>query len=177
VDSPSERVLDLARKRPATLGPARLICIDGPSGSGKTTLALSLVGPGVRVVHMDHLYDGWGGLPTVDSQLASLLVPLASRSAGTYRRYDWDAGAYAETVVVPPTPLLVVEGVGSYSPAFDELVTVLVWVEAPASERLGRALARDGAAHEPELRQWAIDEQEHFARSGARERADLVVRA
>lgn len=169
-------VLALARSRPATLGPARLICVDGPSGSGKTTLALSLAGPGVRVVHMDDLYDGWGGLPSVDTQLSTLLLPLASRSAGTYRRYDWSAGEYAETVVVPPTPVLVLDGVGSYSPAFDSFVTVLVWVEAPAPERLSRALERDGAAYEAQLRQWALDEQEHFRRTGARERADVVVR-
>lgn len=172
MDSRSE-VLALARSRPATLGPARLICIDGPSGSGKTTLAASL---GLPTVHMDLLYDGWGGLPTVDAQLSSLLRPLAARTAGTYRRYDWEAGAYAETVVVPPTPVLVLEGVGSYSPAIDDLVTVLVWVEAPAADRLTRAVERDGAAYEAELRQWAIDEQEHFRRTGARERADLVVR-
>ena len=125
---------------------------------------------------MDDLYDGWGGLPSVDTQLSTLLLPLASRSAGRYRRYDWAAGEYAETVVVPPVPVLVLEGVGSYSPAFDALVTVLVWVEAPVAERLARALERDGAAHEAELRQWAVDEQEHFRRTGARERADLVVR-
>lgn len=172
--SPSE-VLALARSRPPTLGPGRLICIDGPSGSGKTTLAGSLAGPGVRVVPMDDLYDGWGGLPSVDTQLATLLVPLDSRSAGTYRRYDWAAGEYAETVVVPPTPVLVLEGVGSYSPAFDPFATVVVWVEAPAAERQARALARDGAAYEAELRQWAVDEQAHFRRTGARERADLVV--
>jgi uridine kinase len=175
VDSPSE-VLALARSRPPTLGPCRLICVDGPSGSGKTTLALALAAPEVRVVHMDDLYDGWGGLPSVDTQLSTLLLPLASRSAGRYRRYDWAAGEYAETVVVPPVPVLVLEGVGSYSPAFDALVTVLAWVEAPPAARLARALERDGAEHEAELRQWAVDEQEHFRRTGARERADLVVR-
>lgn len=178
MDSPSERVLALALARPATLGAGRLICVDGPSGSGKTTLALATARrtPDARVVHMDAMYDGWGGLPRVDAQLATLLTPLATGSPGSYRRYDWHAAAYAETVVVPPAPLLVLEGVGSYSPAFDPLVTLLVWVEAPASERLARAVERDGAAYEPELRRWAIDEQEHFARTGARERADLVVR-
>jgi uridine kinase len=172
-------VLALARSRPATLGAGRLVCVDGPSGSGKTTLALGLaeLDADVRVVHMDALYDGWGGLPRVDAQLTTLLTPLAAGRPGRYRRYDWHAGAYAEDVRVPPSPLLVLEGVGSYSPALDSLVTLLVWVEAPKSERLARALDRDGAAYEPELRQWAVDERAHFARTGARERADLVVRS
>lgn len=175
MDRPSERVLALARSRPPTLGAGRLICVDGPSGSGKTTLAAALAGPGVRVVHMDALYDGWGGLPTVAAQLSSLLTPLAAGSPGSYRRYDWTAAAYADTVEVPPSDLLVLEGVGSWSPTFAALVTVLVWVEAPADDRLARALARDGTAYEPQLRQWAVDEQQHFDRTGARERADLVV--
>jgi uridine kinase len=179
VDRPSDPagVLALARSRPATLGTDRLVCLDGPSGSGKTTLALALarLSPDVRVVHLDALYDGWGGLPRLDTQLATLLAPLAAGRPGTYRRYDWHAGAYADEVTVPPTPVLVLEGVGSFSPAFEELVTLLVWVEAPESERLGRALDRDGAAYEPELRQWALDERAHFARTGARERADLIV--
>ena len=171
-------MLALARSRPATLGTGRLLCVDGPSGAGKTTLALALarLDAGVRVVHMDALYDGWGGLPRVEAQLATLLAPLAEGRRGRYRRYDWHAGAYAEEVTVPPSPLLVLEGVGSYSPAFDSLVTLLVWVEAPEAERLGRALDRDGAAYEPELRRWALEEKAHFARTGARERAGLVVR-
>ncbi|HEU5037180.1 MAG TPA: 4-amino-4-deoxy-L-arabinose transferase [Nocardioides sp.] len=175
MDRPSERVLALARARPPSLGSGRLVCVDGPSGSGKTTLASALAAPGVQVVHMDALYDGWGGLPTVAAQLASLLTPLASGAPGSYRRYDWEAGTYAETVVVPPSELLVVEGVGSWSPAFAPLVTVLVWVEAPATDRLARAISRDGAAYEHRLRQWARDEQDHFDRTGAREHADLVL--
>jgi uridine kinase len=179
VDRPSEagRVLSLALARPPTLGSGRLVCVDGPSGSGKTTLALELarLSAGVRVVHMDALYDGWGGLPRVDVQLATLLTPLAADRPGSYLRYDWHAAAYAETVTVPPVPLLVLEGVGSWFPAFADLVTLLVWVEATPEERLARALERDGAAYEAELRQWAVDEQDHFVQTGARERADLVV--
>jgi hypothetical protein len=49
-------------------------------------------------------------------------------------------------------------------------------VEAPPAARLARALERDGAAYEAELRQWAADEEEHFRRTGARERADLLLR-
>jgi uridine kinase len=173
------RVLDEVLGRPATLGEHRLLCIDGPSGSGKTTLATGVarLAPEARVVHMDALYDGWDGLPRVHEQLATLLTPLSQGRPGRYRRYDWHAGRYAETVTVDPRPLLVLEGVGSWSPSYDSLVTLLVWMEAPASERLARAVARDGAELEDRLRQWAADEQEHFVRTGARQRADLLVGA
>lgn len=170
-------VLDRVLACPETLGPGRLLCIDGPSGAGKTTLAAAVarLAPEARVVHMDALYDGWDGLPRVDQQLATLLTPLAGGRPGTYRRYDWHAGHYAETVTVDPRPLLVLEGVGSWSPAYASLVTLVVWVDAPVTQRLTRAVARDGVELEDRLRTWAREEEAHFARTGAWERADVVV--
>lgn len=76
---------------------------------------------------------------------------------------------------MPPTPVLVVEGVGAGAPEVADWVTLLVWVEAPPAERLSRAVERDGAAYQDHLRQWARDEADHFARTGARSRADLVL--
>jgi uridine kinase len=176
-----ELVLAMVREREATLGGARLLCVDGPSGAGKTTLADAVgvraaeAGIEHRVVHMDELYDGWDGLPQVHQQLATLLTPLAAGRPGTYRRYDWVAGRYAEDVTVDPVPLLVLEGVGSWEPSYAGLVTLLVWLDGPAEERLARVVARDGAALEPQLRRWSEDELVHLARTGAREQADLAV--
>jgi uridine kinase len=170
-------VLSLLEERPPTLGDGRLACVDGPAGSGKTTLAAAVAAgrPGARVVHMDDLYDGWDGLPRLTAQLAGLLRPLARGEAGSYRRYDWEAGRYAETVAVPPGPLLVLEGVGSGSRAHADLITVLAWVEAPPDLRMRRGLDRDGAALADRWRQWALDEQLLFAREGTAARADLLV--
>jgi uridine kinase len=176
--NPPERVLELLAQRPATLGAGRLVSIDGPAGSGKTTLA-EAVADGFEdralVVHMDDLFPGWSGLPRIDEQLDGLLTPLGEGRSGSYRRYDWLAGAYAETVTVDPVPLLVLEGVGSGAGRFSALRTVLTWVEAPYDERLRRGIERDGDAFAPHWEQWAADEAVLFAREGTRERADLVV--
>ena len=174
---PVTEVLGLLAARPPTLGGGRLLCVDGPSGSGKTTFATRLArrAPESRVVHMDAMYDGWDGLARVDEQLETLLAPLALDRPGSYQRYDWHAARYAGAVTVPPRPLLILEGVGSWSPAYRALVTVLVWVQAPADERLARALARDGADMEPRLREWAVSEQQHFARAATRAHADREI--
>jgi uridine kinase len=167
----------LALDRTPTLGAGRLVCVDGPAGSGKTTWAAGIAAlvAGSRVVHMDDLFAGWSGLPEVDVQLGDLLLPLAQGRPGSYRRYDWPAGRFAEQVEVEPVPLLVLEGVGSGSSRFDSLATVLVWVEAPHDLRMERGLARDGDAFAPHWEQWALDEADLFARERTRERADVRI--
>ncbi len=175
--SNAEQVLELARSREPTLGRGRLVCVDGPAGSGKTTLAaeIAYLSGGAAVVHMDDLYEGWGGLARVDEQLRTLLRPLAEGFSGTYRRWDWPGNTWAETVLVPPAPLLVLEGVGSGSSAHADLTTVLAWVEVPFELRMARGLQRDGDAVADHWRRWAEGEQEVFERERTRERADVVL--
>lgn len=173
---PVAAVLALARSRPATLGSGRLVCVDGPAGAGKSTLAAEIASrePASHVVHMDDLYEGWRGLPAVDAQLEGLLRPLAAGETGHYRRYDWHAGRFAETVEVEPVGLLVVEGVGSGSRCVADLVTVLTWVDAPYDVRMRRGIERDGDDFAPYWEAWAAAEAEHFAREDTRARADLA---
>ena len=170
-------LLEVAESRPPTLGTGRLVCVDGPAGSGKTTLAdaVAALRPGTPVIHMDDLYDGWEGLPHLTDQLGGLLRPLSTGTRGTYRRYDWHAGQYAETVTVTPGPLLVLEGVGSGSRAHADLTTALAWVWAPAGLRLRRGLERDGEALADRWRQWMADEDRYLAQEQVEARADLLV--
>lgn len=177
MNSSPASVLRLTTDRQPTLGAGRLVCLDGPAGSGKTTwaAAIAALAPGARVIHMDDLFPGWSGLPRVDEQLHGLLTPLSEGRPGSYRRYDWLAGEFAETVTVEPVPLLLLEGVGSGASRFGALHTVLVWVEALHDERMRRGIERDGDAFAPYWEKWADDEAGLFAREQTRERADVVV--
>lgn len=169
---------DRVRASVPRLGPVRLVCIDGPAGSGKTTLAAALADAladvRVAVVHLDDLYDGWGGLEGVwDRVEAQLLVPLAAGRPARYQRYDWSAGAFAQWREVPVPDVLVLEGCGSARRAVDGRAVLRVWVEAPDDVRLARGLARDGADVRPQWLAWMRSEAEHFAREGTRGRADV----
>ena len=52
---------------------------------------------------------------------------------------------------------------------------LLVWVEAPRTERFRRGIARDGEAYRPHWERWAAQEQVHFAAEDTRARAHVAV--
>ncbi len=168
-----------ARVRAAAprLGRTRLVVVDGPAGSGKTTLAGRLAAElDAPVVHADDLLAGWGDLEGWWERLhEQVLTPLAAGRPGRYRRYDWDAAAFAEWHEVAAADHLVVEGCGSARRAADEVAVVRVWVEAPDDVRLQRGLARDGEAMRPQWLAWMQGEADHFAAEATRDRADVLV--
>ena len=162
---------------PPTLGTGRLVCVDGPAGSGKTTVAAALadVVPDAHVVHCDELLEGWRGLPGLARTIETFLEPLSRGNESRWTRWDWAADDWAESHPVEAGGLLVLEGVGCWSPSVAGLVGVLVWVEAESGLRLRRGIARDGEHMRPQWEQWRIDEDALFARLGTRAHADLVV--
>ncbi len=176
------QLLDVALGRPGHLaGGSRLVCVDGFAGSGKTTAAALLeraaLDAGLRActVHMDDLYPGWSGLPHLHEVTVPLVSGLARTGRASYRRYDWDLGAHAEEHVVEAGDLVVLEGVGSADPAYDDVVTLRVLVTAPREERLRRGLERDGEALRDHWLRWLDVESAHLARARTEERADVVV--
>lgn len=192
MDPEASRVHRLARERPALPGGGRLVCIDGPAGSGKTTLAsalTSVLGDSVSVVHLDDVYDGWRGLgdDLAERLLRGIVSPYAVGSPGSYRRYDWELGAFAERHTVPPTDWLILEGVGSGHRLLAEHRTLLVWVSAPDDLRVERGLARDrelyGAtdalwdetAQRAHWGQFLADEARHFAENDLPAAADVHI--
>ena len=153
------------------------MCVDGPSGSGKTTLA-GILGAALDapVLHMDDVYPGWDGLADAVPLLHSGVVePLCAGRPASYRRWDWERGAWAGTVAVGRPAVLVVEGVGSGARAVAARAVLLVWVEAPRDVRFRRGIARDGETYRPHWERWAAQEEAHFAAEGTRARAHVVV--
>jgi uridine kinase len=71
--------------------------------------------------------------------------------------------------------LVVLEGVGSADPAYDDRVSLRVLVTAPRGERLRRGIDRDGEALRPHWERWLAAEEQHLARARTVERADVVV--
>ena len=169
------RVEALAGSRPATLGSARLICIDGFSGAGKTTLAADLAArlPDALVIHVDEIVDGWGGLPSVDELVEPMLRDLAAGRRTEQPRYDFVADTYDAPRLLSPAPWVVLEGCGSGQRAWGDLTTVLVWLDVDAATGLARAVARDGEVIREPMAGWQRDERALAEREQTPARADL----
>ncbi len=155
-----------------------VIGIDGHSGAGKTQLAEVLADrlDDARVVHLDHIYPGWGGLEAVVPRLVAwVLEPVSTGRRARWRRWDWSTGRYAEWHQLAPCAVLVVDGAGVGARACASYLDVLLWLEAPEAVRYARAMGRDGLTYRPHWRRWAAAERAHVEREGTRERADVVL--
>ncbi|WP_029149758.1 hypothetical protein [Microbacterium indicum] len=159
---------------------ARRVVIDGRSGAGKTTAARALVDAwplpgGARLVSLDELYPGWGGLRAASPIAAGLLRAHAEGLAGEYRRWDWEREEWTpEAHVVDPGTALVVEGCGALTADAAAFADLAVWMDGDAAERRRRALDRDGELFEPYWDMWAEQEREHIAAEDPASLADIV---
>nr|WP_246286341.1 hypothetical protein [Microbacterium pseudoresistens] len=158
-----------------------VVLIDGGAGAGKTTIARLLVQhwpltTGVQLVALDSIYPGWDGLAE-GAQRAheQILRPHGRGLLGTWQRYDWVAGAYAESSAVDPALGLVVEGCGVLTPASARVADVTVWVDAPEKSRRTRALERDGEAFRPHWERWARQERAHWREHRPQEIAMMTI--
>jgi len=166
---------------PARLRTARLVCIDGRAGAGKTSLADDLASAcaaagRVTIVHLDDLYEGWSGLPGVADLVAEQLVePWAAGEPAQLAVWDWHHRQRLEPVPVPLTPLVILEGVGSWSQRINDVVCTLIWLDCDESTRRRRARARDDGAFDLYWDGWAADEIEVHGREQTRVYADVVL--
>ncbi len=175
-----------------TLGRVRLVCVDGPAGSGKTTLTARLAdnlrstGLVVGCVHGDEVYEGWpvvAGVPdrvdafaALGDRLGSwLLDPWAAGLPARHRVWDWYADVWGEERSVPDAGIVILEGVALGSRTLRARAVLSVWVEADPAVRLGRVLARDGAALREEMLRWQVDEAAWHALDGTRAGADVRI--
>lgn len=175
---PGEVAARIRASEPHCAG-TRLVAVDGPGGAGKTTFAAALAHElgDPPVVHSDDFYLPMDGDPLRwwTPFRTRVLTPLRSGREGRFRRYDWRTGRYAEDVVVPPAPIVIVEGVGSAWREAAPYLSLAVWVRAPLTVRVARTARRDGAEAAGLWEVWRRSERRHFAEDGTRERADVVV--
>jgi len=167
----------LARIRPSVARPRSVLLLDGASGSGKTTLAAWLA-PRLRarVLALEDVYPGWGGLDAAAGLLAERILP--ARAAGdpvAWRSWDWAVMRPGPIRHLLPGARLVVEGCGALTPASRRLADLAVVLDVDEAVRRRRILERDPPEAASGHRGWAVQERRRQARDRPAALADLVL--
>lgn len=145
-------------------GQVRVVAVDGGAAAGKSSLSAALAArlDGAAALSTDAMLDGWAGQFGFWQRLRDgVLAPLAAGRAGSYRRYDWHAMRFAETVAVPAPRVLVVEGVSTIG-ACAGRASVAIFLDVPREARLRRWIERDGPPQQDWL-DWLDNEDRYFA--------------
>jgi uridine kinase len=157
-----------------------IIAIDGPAGAGKTTLsehltaALSLKYK-CAVIHMDSLYNGWDS-PFDHHLRDSLLQAITAHKSGqgiSLPRFDWQSNKFVSGENLPPSQLLILEGVGSSQRAVRPSLAATIWIDIDPKSGLERVLQRDGEAISEQMQQWLVIQEQHFRDEDSKNAADF----
>lgn len=165
-----------------------LVALDGPCATGKTTLGgvLSRLYQ-CPLFHMDDFYlpperktaqrlAEPGGNVDAERFFTEVLSPLSRGETVRYRPYRCQSGTLGPELVVPPTPLAVVEGVYSLRPDLESYYHVKCFLEVPWSARRARLLNRNGAEGLERFEKlWIPLEDTYFHAFPIRECCDVVL--
>ncbi|MGI5351068.1 uridine kinase family protein [Streptomyces sp. CA-250714] len=173
-----EALADRLAALPASCGPVRLVGVDGHAGSGKTTLArqLSELLGGAPVLHLDDLACHEALFDWTERLAEQVLGPLERGAPARYVVYDWVARAHSTEAVLPPAPVILVEGVGAGRAALRPYLACLLWADMAAEAAWQRGRRRDGPGQHGFWERWIPAERAHFAADPSRPFADFLVR-
>ncbi len=166
-----------------------VIAIDGGAASGKSTLAAHFAKSfGASVIHMDdfflrpeqrtevRLLEAGGNLDR-ERFLAEVIPHLHEGKDFSYRRFDCSKMALGESVIVPHTPLTVVEGSYSHHPVFGNIYDIKIFLDSEENIRKERILSRNGKEkYEMFVTRWIPLENRYFEAFSIREKADILIR-
>ncbi|MDB1088874.1 hypothetical protein PJ985_15000 [Streptomyces sp. ACA25] len=165
------------RALPPSVGPVRLVGIDGHAGSGKSTLAARLAAElgAAPVIPLDSIASHDALFAWTDRLTAQVLEPFARGEAAHPGVYDWERRAFTRTAVVPPAPVVLLEGVGAGRRAVRPHLSLLLWVDVSEAEAWSRGRRRDGPRLAAFWRNWQRAERRHFADDPSRPWADILL--
>ncbi|MFE7765465.1 uridine kinase [Streptomyces sp. NPDC057438] len=166
------------RRLPPSCGPVRLVGVDGHAGSGKSTFAGLLADAldGAPVLHLDDVATHEELFSWTGRLLEQVIEPFRHGRSARCAPYDWRARAFGPARVLPPAPVIAVEGVGAGRRALRPHLAALLWMEYPQEAAWARGQARDGAEQSEFWAGWVRAERRHFAEDPSRPFADLLIR-
>ncbi|WP_414720377.1 uridine kinase family protein [Streptomyces sp.] len=166
------------RALPPSCGPVRLVAVDGHAGSGKSTLAGRLAEAlgGAPVLHLDDVASHDALFEWTDRVLEQVIAPFSRGEPARYRVYDWVRRVFGGERMLPPAPVVLVEGVGAGRRALRPHLACLLWMDLPPGESWARGRRRDGPGLADFWDGWERAEERHFAADPSRPYAHWLVR-
>jgi uridine kinase len=151
--------------------------VDGHAGSGKSTFAGQLAAEldDAPVLHLDDIATHQELFAWTRRLLREVIEPLGRGESAHYRPYNWRARRFGSARVLPPAPVILVEGVGAGRRALRPYLARLLWMEVAHEEAWTRGRARDGEEQRAFWAAWVKAERRHFAEDPSRPFADLLV--
>jgi hypothetical protein len=174
----AERLTEKSRQNPSK---PLILAIDGRAGSGKTTFTTRLAAAlaeslaGSAVVHTDDIawhhsfFDWWPLL------IEQIIKPVLAGQAVDWTPADWTRQGRSGSIVVPITPLLIVEGTASSRRELSQWLDGSIWIETALAVAEARGLERDGPAERDFWFEWQAAERPLLATDRPWERAALIV--
>ena len=164
-----------------------VIAIDGGACSGKTTLSNLLSERFfAAVVHTDDFFlrpeqrtperlAQAGGNFDRERFYKEVIVPLQKKEAFSYQRFDCHTMTLAETVEIPFTPLLIIEGSYSHHPLFDGCYDLRVFLQISPDLQKKRVLQRNPENSDMFLNRWIPLEERYFKTFSVKNQANFVI--
>ena len=165
-----------------------IAAIDGRCASGKTTAAELLQKQfGWTVVHADDFflrpeqrtperYAEPGGNLDRERLREEVLLPLREGKPAAYRRFDCSVMELGNTVEVPASDLVIVEGSYSMHPELRDLYDMTIFFDVSSEEQLRRIEARSGKEKlQMFIDRWIPLEERYFTGCKVAENADLHI--
>ena len=172
--NPTATIRQAISDRGPACGSTTIIAIDGRSGAGKTEFAIGLSHElGCELISLESAYPGWDGLDAGISAMAEALEVLATGAPASLAQWDWHRSEPAAPIMLEPTELLIIEGVGAGASRLRPFLSFLAWLDAPVEVRRERATLRDG--DDSWWATWAAQEEKYLAANRPQDHADLFL--
>lgn len=172
-----------------------IVALDGHSGAGKSTFAAAIAPMlDAAVVHGDDFYRDMPEADRVELSRAQgvdryfdwerlrveALTTLVRRRQARFRCFNWVAGrGLTSPVTIDPRDVVIVEGVYSARPEFDDLLDLKVLVETVSEDRDQRRQQRLRTVSRTDPRgwdaRWDAAERLYFESIRPRNTFDLIV--
>lgn len=173
---------ELKKKRPL------VIALEGRCGSGKSTLARRLCGVyRCSVIHMDDFFlqpvqrtsnrlEEPGGNIDYERFEAEVAQPVREKKeAFSYHRFDCRTGSMNQLISVKREDLIIVEGVYSCHPRFDDIYDLKFFLDIDSREQVNRIRKRNGEEMLKRfVNEWIPMEEKYFTEFGIREGAHVI---